>query len=235
MGNQHPEQLLGDSPGDQPMLNLRYQSGITLIEIVIALAIVSMTLGMGAAGLGGWTTNTQIRAAAESLQNGLKLARSEAIKRDARVRFQLVAVPAAANCYSSTSAAGWTVSLNDVAGKCHLTPAEPPALPSLPDPDNPYIIQFHPAVESSGSLKVTATESLIIFDGLGRRAMVNGKLETISIDLGNPQAGNCIANGGPVRCLRIAISPMGQTKICDPALSSADPKGWLCSDLLLTG
>ena len=206
------------------MLGIRLQKGISLIEVVISLAIVSLTLGIGVSGLGEWTRNAQIRAAAESIQTGLQLARSEAIRSDARVRFQLVQLNNSVDCSLATTGLTWIVSLNEVSGKCDQTPEDPPPLPTLPDADNPYIVQIHPMVGGASTTRISASQSLLIFNSLGRRAAVNGTLADVTIDISNPSGGVCRAVGGSVRCLQIIISTTGASRICDPSLAGGDPR-----------
>jgi type IV fimbrial biogenesis protein FimT len=64
-------------------------SGFTLIELMITLAIFSITMTLGVSSYRTWVQNTQIRNAAESIQNGMQRARAEAVKRNANVAFTL--------------------------------------------------------------------------------------------------------------------------------------------------
>lgn len=64
--------------------------GFTLIELMIGITIFAIAMAMGVPGYRTWTQNTQIRNAAESVQNGLQRARSEAVKRNTEVKFVLL-------------------------------------------------------------------------------------------------------------------------------------------------
>jgi len=79
----------------------RRQRGVTLIEMVIALAIVGLLVTMGLPSFMIWIQNTQIRTAAEAALNGLQLARAEAVRRNAPVTFTLTGFD-----WSITDAAG---------------------------------------------------------------------------------------------------------------------------------
>lgn len=70
------------------MLSLR-ASGVTLIELTIGMAIISCLLLVGMPSFSGWIQDLQIRGAAESVQTGLLLARSEAIRRNRPVHLKL--------------------------------------------------------------------------------------------------------------------------------------------------
>ena len=82
-------------------LTRRQCQGLSLIELMITIAILSILLGVAAPGFQTWIQNTKIRNAAESVQNGLQRARSEAVARNANVEFVLGA------------GSSWTVRLID--------------------------------------------------------------------------------------------------------------------------
>jgi type IV fimbrial biogenesis protein FimT len=58
------------------------QSGVSLIEILVALGILSMLLGVALPSFRVWIQNTQIRTAAEAIYNGVQAARNEAIRKN---------------------------------------------------------------------------------------------------------------------------------------------------------
>jgi len=59
--------------------------GFTLVELMVALALAALLTATGVHGLGAWLTEQQLRDRADALLHALQLARSEAIKRGARV------------------------------------------------------------------------------------------------------------------------------------------------------
>ncbi|MBI5430215.1 MAG: GspH/FimT family pseudopilin [Nitrosomonadales bacterium] len=61
--------------------------GFTLIEVMIAIAIIAIAMVLGIPSYRVWVQNTQIRNAAESIQNGLQRARAEAVSRNTNVAF----------------------------------------------------------------------------------------------------------------------------------------------------
>ena len=68
------------------MLKNRKDRGFTLIELLVGLAIVSILIVSALPSYSAWIQNTKIRNAAESVQNGLQLARSEAVLRNTSVQ-----------------------------------------------------------------------------------------------------------------------------------------------------
>ncbi|NOT99956.1 MAG: prepilin-type N-terminal cleavage/methylation domain-containing protein [Gallionella sp.] len=64
-------------------------SGFSLIELLIGIAIFGIAMSFGMSSFSVWTQNSQIRTAAESIQNGLQRARGEAVQLNTNVAFIL--------------------------------------------------------------------------------------------------------------------------------------------------
>jgi len=188
--------------------------GFSLIELMITVAVLGIVLMFALPSMGTWIQNTQIRTSAESIQSGLTLARAEALKRNTTVRFQLVSDLTSACAYSDTGK-NWVVSLNDTSGACDVAPSDATA---------PFIIQKRSGMEGSPNAEVSATGgTTVAFNGLGRAAA--GSLT--GIDIRNTVNGACKTPAGnePMRCLRIAVTPGGLVRMCDPAVDDAtDPR-----------
>ncbi|MGV8934226.1 MAG: GspH/FimT family pseudopilin [Gallionellaceae bacterium] len=67
-----------------------YKRGFSLIELMVAVAILAILLTAVLPSFKAWIQNAKIRTATESLKNGLQLARVEAIRRNQGVIFSLV-------------------------------------------------------------------------------------------------------------------------------------------------
>lgn len=196
------------------MLRRSALRGFSLIELMLALVIVALFLTMGVPAFAQFLQNTQIRNAAETTLAGINLARAEAIRRNATVRFQLVS-DLTAGCSLSATTLNWVVSLADPAGACEVAPSETVA---------PQIVQKKSAAEGSKNAAVTTTGgAAIVFNGLGR---VSGAGIT-RLNFSN-LSGSCEhvdAVNGTMRCLQIRVSTGGQTKMCDPKVGdTTDPR-----------
>ncbi|MCK6408801.1 MAG: GspH/FimT family pseudopilin [Thauera sp.] len=66
------------------------QRAFSLVELMVTVAVLSLLMVLAVPSFTEWIQNSRIRTAAESLQNGLQLARGEAVKRNAGVEFALV-------------------------------------------------------------------------------------------------------------------------------------------------
>ena len=187
------------------------QRGVSLIEMMIALAIVALVMFVGVPAFSGFLQNTKIRNAAETTLSGITLAHAEALRRNQTVRFQLVSTLTSA-CALSATGMNWVVSLTDPTSKCDVAPSEATA---------PQTIQKKSSSEGTQQITVaTAGGSLISFNGLGRATGAS----ITQLDFSN-STGTCETVGGNMRCLRIMVSPGGQVKLCDPKVTSAtDPR-----------
>lgn len=78
--------------------------GFSLIELMIALAIAAALLMLAAPNYTSWLADGQIRAGAESIVSGMRVAYAEAIKQNQPVEFVID---------PTTGSGGWTVQLQD--------------------------------------------------------------------------------------------------------------------------
>jgi type IV fimbrial biogenesis protein FimT len=195
------------------------QRGVTLVELIVVMAIISMLTLMSAPAFQTWILNSRIRSTAESMLSGLQQAKSEAVARNARVRFQLTDTLDNA-CVLSPAGANWVINLDpnadpdEVVSLCGSAPNDAVA---------PFILQSRPAAAGSGNTQVAASAATLVFNGLGR--LVPVPAGNITIDITNPAGGNCVAGGGDMTCLRIVVSAVGQVRMCNPAFPAGDPQG----------
>lgn len=195
----------------------RHERGMTLIELVIGVAIIAVLLGLGAPAFGDWMRNTRVRSTAEALQNGMQMARAEAVRRNSPVRFQLTTT-IDNGCGLSVSGPAWAVnatSSTSPAGACGGTPSDTVA---------PFLIQVSPIVATSSNVTLTGSREVVAFDGLGRQVGTtnpSSSAGTLTIDVGS-SVGTCTASGGTVRCMRVVLTPGGEARLCDPARTATN-------------
>lgn len=63
--------------------------GFTLIELAVTLVVLGLLFTVGGPSFFEWLQNQRIRTGAEAIQNGLQIARAEAVRRNANVEFVL--------------------------------------------------------------------------------------------------------------------------------------------------
>jgi type IV fimbrial biogenesis protein FimT len=197
----------------------RSARGFTLVELMLAVAVLGILIMLALPNLTTWIQNTQIRTAAEGMQSGLMLARAEALRRNALVHFQVVDT-LTATCGWSATGTNWVVSLADPTGACDVDPSETVA---------PQIIQKRSGNEGSSSAQIlTVGGQTVRFNGLGRVVQPpTAPAQITQINISNPGGGLCKTAAGnePMRCLRITVTVGGQVRMCDPAVDdNTDPR-----------
>lgn len=215
------------------MLNIRHNlRGMTLVEIMVAMVIVVILFAAAAPSFSDWIQNTKIRTAAESVLNGLAIAKTEAVHRNAVTQFV------------SCSASSWDVLATSAAAASPVV-CSAPANGVTGGWEN---VQHNSVQPGSTNAQVDASQATIGFNGLGRQVatadLVNGGTTVnppiaVNIDVSSTlagaacycQAGTCgyvtvtPSPTGKLRCLRITVSPGGQVRMCDPALNAGTPQG----------
>jgi type IV fimbrial biogenesis protein FimT len=199
---------------------LKFSRGFTLIELMVGLAILAIVISVGMPNLSQWVGNMKIRTTAEALQSGLALARTEALKRNTTMRFQLTNT-IGGDCALSESGPNWVVSRDSAEDKCDAAPdtRENTDEPCL----TPCLIQTYDGREGGeGRTLISAEQSSFTFNSQGRLVRdsspgsisvwdAKGERECVSKD------GN-----GKARCLKIEVGLGGGIRMCDPALPSTD-------------
>jgi type IV fimbrial biogenesis protein FimT len=171
---------------------------MTLVEIGIGLAIISIILMMGVPTFADWIHNLQIRNAAEGIQNGLQTARGEAVRRNANVEFVLTNPGA-------TGGTGWTVRLLDGT-----------------------VIQSKPDGEGSATAVVSVIPSgadTVTFNGFGRTPSSPPSNADGSAFITQLDVDSSVMSAATSRNMRVQISSGGQIRMCDPnVVDTADPR-----------
>ncbi|MDD5329514.1 MAG: GspH/FimT family pseudopilin [Sulfuricella sp.] len=185
------------------------QKGVSLIELMIGIAVVGILLMIGLPSFGLWMQNTQNRTAAESILNGLQVARMEAVRHNANVRFSLT---------DASGLSSWTIGCVVVTAECPATiqtrtwadgtanarAGADSTVPPSPLPANYYAT----ALAAAAGLPNGAT-----FDGMGRMPNVN--IDISRVDITNVQIAEA-------RRYVVTVSSEGTVRMCDPALSLAN-------------
>ncbi len=188
------------------------QRGVSLIELVIGLVIVGLLVLIGAPSFATFLQNSQIRNASESIQNGLSLARSEAVRRNTEVTLSLSKTSAGADVANSSS---WEVGCTTVSTNLTSCPAD---------------IQHRSYLEGSKNVTITntvtgaagatfATTGQLTFNGYGKVVGLPAANTAVIDIVTSVNGATCAADGGAMRCLRLIVSPAGQVRMCDPALT----------------
>lgn len=186
--------------------------GFTLVEMLIVIAIIAIASALGMPSYRAFIHNTQIRNAAESIQNGLQKTRAEAVKRNANIEFVL-------DLGTSTP---WKIQLP---GNTALCPNYGPTLLECSTTEGAKNVSY--AVLPAGATTITFNSLGTVGAPPNQPNNVNGSAPLTQIDVKNPALGNCESDlpAGPARCLRVTVSTGGNLRMCDPKVVSAtDPR-----------
>lgn len=193
MGRQR--HLLGDAKG-RFVLRLPAPAGVrglTLVEMLIALAIFGILVGLAVPGFNTSLAGLKVRTAAEKLLGAVQVARAEAVKRNAQVDFSL----------DSLQGAGWTVQLAD--GTVLQSYSGQEGSPNI-------VVAAAPLLAGN----------LISFNGLGQRIAPAAAAGAVTLSFSYPNVGAC-QPAGPIRCVNVTVSIGGAARMCDPLLTVTDP------------
>lgn len=183
--------------------------GFTIVELLVTVTVLGIVLMLGLPNLSAWLQNTQIRNSAEATVSGLQLARTEALRRNRQVRFNLVDT-LDASCSLVATGSSWVVSMADPTGKCNVDPS---------DTTDPFVVQKRSGQDGSQNVAISASASTVFFNGLGSASGV------LQIAVTNPGGGACQSAAGPMRCLQVNVGSSGSVRMCDPAVTDAtDPR-----------
>lgn len=100
------EQLLGHQQERIMLIRHRKPGGFTLIELMVAVAVMGIMLMLAVPAMGTWLGNAAIRTNAEAISNAVQFARTEAIRRNASVR---ITIDAAGTSWNITMVSDGTV------------------------------------------------------------------------------------------------------------------------------
>jgi type IV fimbrial biogenesis protein FimT len=195
------------------MLNVRtFQRGASLTEVMIGLTLAGILIAMGVPSFQAGMQNRQIRSTAEAIQSGLHVARTEALRRNRAVKFEMQAEN------------GWRVGCDPVDSTViDGQPACPETLQLRDGAEGGRNAEVARVTVSAGTNTESGTFDTLRFTPLGRVTSLGGGDNAV-FRVTNPKGGTCYANGGEMRCLAVMVTAAGQIRMCDPAVNPPDSR-----------
>ncbi|MGO4325609.1 GspH/FimT family pseudopilin [Cupriavidus sp. 2TAF22] len=164
--------------------------GLSLIEMMAVLAIISILLMVGVPSLSDYLQNNRLRAVGEQLSSDLKAARVEALNRNRMTTFTM-------------SAKGWSYAVPSAAGFAGYSASPPEMSRAVAIASNQASICF------DGTGRVLAADC-----GGPPVALPQFDVQPVS------GSAACQAKGGTMQCLRVTLSALGQARVCNPAAAA---------------
>jgi type IV fimbrial biogenesis protein FimT len=87
----------------------RLTRGFTLVELMVTIALLAILLALAAPSFSGIIRNNRIRTVADSLQNGLRMAQAEAVRRNRQTVFLLTNSEPGLNVDATANGKNWSV------------------------------------------------------------------------------------------------------------------------------
>lgn len=229
----HPGVLLGEGQGRLLIVGIKAVRGFSMVEIMVTVVIAGILLGLGLASFRTMIASTHTRAAAESILSGLQTARTEAIRRNAAMRFQLVS-SLDAGCTDSSSSMLWVVTQTDqvsqgvIAGHCDAAAYQPSDACEL-NPSSTTCTDSYWVATKSGATVFTdvslsaktaaagTSASIVTFGPIGQLLPNIGAAARLGYVLVSPSSDT------DAKRWAVRINANGGLKLCDPAKAAPDP------------
>jgi type IV fimbrial biogenesis protein FimT len=199
-------------------------SGFTLLEMMVTLGIFAILVALSIPSMKTWIYNAKVRAVADALQNGIRLAQSESLRRSRQIVFSLTND-------SNPQAGGFTAVANGTYWSINAVPSMTDGSDAASSSAAAFIESGVLSTPSSANVQLTSVPSVsaLCFNSVGRLVAngatgINGA--TCVVPANNPQVFNILLTGAD-RPLQVQVALGGQVHMCDPAkvLSSANPDG----------
>lgn len=188
--------------------------GLTALELLVALTVLGILTVVSMPALTAWMSNARVRSAGEQLQNSLRLAQSEALRRNRQTVLALT---------NQTPA----LTATPVANGRHWFVRALPALAGESAGDSHYVHGV--ALPSQSSVALTGP-ALLCFNSIGRP--VSNSSTGLGVSCSAPSSATApltydITSGGATRPLRVQVFLGGKIRLCDPArtVSATTPDG----------
>lgn len=200
------------------MLTRRPPRGFSLIELLVVLTVLALLLVALVPGLGSWGADNRVRTVGDTLQNALRLAQAEAIRRSRPAVLMLT--DSSAPTLNATPAANggrWVVRL----------------LARDTDSDDEEDTLFVRGGTEPASLDVTVTgPALACFNALGQLVTLSASATGLGAACSAPDDGASplsytLFHDAAAHDLEVQVGLGGQVRLCDPGktLSDSVPEG----------
>lgn len=180
---------------------------------MVTITVLAILLGLAVPSLREWIVGARVRTTADSMQNGLRLAQAEAVRRNRLVVFYLTNDAPALNARVAANGRNWAIQTVPVLAA-----------------EQPEFVRGGSLGEDGNGVTVTSQGAAsLCFSGLGVQVSPAPALAAPpGVDCSAPGAATFeIRHANPDRALNVIVSFGGQVRMCNPArtLSADNPDG----------
>lgn len=188
------------------MLTVRYEAGFTLVEMMITMSISALLLVIGMPALSDAVNNAKVRSAAEVLQNGLRNAQSEAVRRSRQTAFVLTAAAPGLSATPAVNGGQWY--------------AQVLPLVSSETIDSSFYVEGGTFGNQTTGVTVTGP-AIICFNSIGR--VVANASTGLGASCDPPQAVTTfdVTKPNADRVIVLQVSASGKIRMCDKSRNLA--------------
>ncbi|MGE0671865.1 MAG: GspH/FimT family pseudopilin [Methylibium sp.] len=182
--------------------------GFTLVELMVTITLLAILLALAVPSFTLWINNTRVRSTAQVLQDGLRQAQAEAVRRNRTVSFFLTnVVNPTADSAADANGGNWGIRVLPLTGTTR------------------EFVRGGALAGVNNGVTITSANTAVCFNAAGQQ--VANATEGCTIDATDPEAVYDVAHPGSDRPLRVIASLGGRVRMCDPAktLSAANPDG----------
>lgn len=177
------------------------QRGFSMLELMVTVSILAILIGIGMPQMAQWIQRMTVSSASELVQNGLRQAIGEAIRRNTEVDFILTdgtpSVSGVASLVAKQDGANWAIRVVDTAASNRF-------------------VNGHQTKELSSDVTLQGPAG-VRFNGSGR------VLDLTGAPVGGKQIFRITRSGsGLAYC--VFVTPGAAVKMCDPSRASGDPR-----------
>ncbi|MGJ7501691.1 pilus assembly FimT family protein [Variovorax sp. ZT5P49] len=185
----------------------RHASGFTLIELMVTIVLLAVLTMLAMPSFMTWINNNKVRTVSDSLQNGLRFAQSEALRRSRPIVFSLTNSPAPQTSLTAVAnGSNWSINVSK----------------SSLDAKSAFV-QAGVLTDVASGVQITGPVA-VCFNAMGR-VVANTDTDVNGASCGTAsalQTYNVTLTPGADRPLRVLVALGGQIRMCDPARKLTD-------------
>lgn len=196
----------------------RGQGGFTLIELMVTLAVFAILCLLAMPSFNTWIANDRVRAVAQDMANGLRLAQTEALRRSRQSVFALITDPNPAESANAGAPGYHAVNSNATNWAVSIAPS---ALDNSASTSTGTFVHGGTLGHDIGASVAISGPAVLCFDSVGRMVTDGGASGVGACGApsasGPPALIYAIKSAASDHPLQIEVGLGGQVRLCNPA------------------